>query len=87
MLHVNRHDGFRLLQATCPFCGDVLATRDDAVLAAALRSGVRRRQLLPAAEPLHASDVLELRDALEAGWPWTTADTEPDGPLSSTSPP
>lgn len=69
-LHRNRHDGFRLVQAPCPRCGDLIATAAPSALAQATAAGVRCWELLPPAPPLTDADAARLRAALDAGWPW-----------------
>jgi hypothetical protein len=69
-LHHNRRDGFRILHAPCPGCGELLVSGDVAVLDRALAHGVCRRELLPVAEPFTTDDVHRLREALDSGWPW-----------------
>lgn len=63
-VHHNRHDGFRLLAAPCPACGEAILSADPATLDRALRSGARRCELLPPAPALTLDDLDDLQAAL-----------------------
>lgn len=63
-VHHNRRDGFGLLAATCPVCGEAILSADPATLDRALSGGARRRELLPPAPPLTLDDLDDLQAAL-----------------------
>lgn len=64
LLHVNRRDGFRLLQAVCPTCREVVVTADPDHLAEACAGGVPTQELLPHLPTLCEADLQSLREAL-----------------------
>lgn len=63
-VHHNRRDGFRLLAARCPVCGEVVLSADPATLDRALSGGARRCELLPPAPALTLDDLDDLQAAL-----------------------
>jgi ribosomal protein S27AE len=65
VVHHNREDGFRLLQASCPDCAEVVVTNDAEVVDLAVTSGVCVRELLPPAPALTDADVDRLHAALD----------------------
>ncbi len=64
LLHENRRDGFRLLQAVCPTCGEVVVTADPERLAQARAGGVPTQELLPHLPALCEADLAILCDEL-----------------------
>jgi len=64
VLHANRHDGFRLLHAACPVCGEVVVTADPQRLTQAQAGGVPTQELLPHVPALNDADAQALCDGL-----------------------
>lgn len=68
-VHLNREDGFQLVTATCPGCGDLLATTDGEHVAVALAAGARRWELKSPRPALTTDDLLDLHRLLDdEGW-------------------
>ena len=63
-VHVNAHDGFRLLTVPCPVCGELLAAGGGALVDGALACGARRRELRRPLPPLTPDDLLDLHELL-----------------------
>ena len=57
VLHESRSHGFRLLQATCPTCGEVMVTAAPDRLALAVAAQVQVRELLPHRPVLCEADL------------------------------
>lgn len=64
LLHENRGDGFRLLQAVCPTCGEMIVTADPERLAQASAGGVPTQELLPHLPALREDDLRILCEEL-----------------------
>ena len=63
-VHVNAHDGFRLLTVPCPACGQLLSAGGGQELDLALAGGACVRELRKVLSPLTTDDLLDLHELL-----------------------
>lgn len=63
-VHVNSNDGFVLVVAPCPGCGDLLAARDAELAARLLELGATHRELRRPLPALCRDDLLALHELL-----------------------